>query len=269
MEAFIHFSCHILQSVLLEERALAGNSMILALPRENSLGAFWENKTFCDPVAERLQVDVKLYLPNLWGTKSFASGSHFSAIWEHALDVPLGDCTCPDWWSNVVITIDLDLTFDPWRRALKSFFISHLFWVMPLHLPLSQSFSNSPPGQMLAGYWLYMPREKYTLPNSANTPRAPLIFLKKAWESLKKGSRVVFYTSAASDENKKCSIQCKVDFRYAASQLTLRATHVNKALPCLLTHTTAVAISRYGDVYVFAHPLVDWGPSSLCLKCRR
>lgn len=102
---------------------------------------FWEASGWCKTIPAKL-----------WGAKSSANGNHFNAIWEHALDVPLADCTCPDWWSNAVITIDLDLTFDPWRRALKSFFISHLFWVMPLHLPLSQSFANSPSGQMLAGF---------------------------------------------------------------------------------------------------------------------
>jgi len=74
---------------------------------------------------------------------------------------------------------------------------------MPLHLPLSQSFSNSPPGQIPAGFWLYVPREKCTLPTSANTPRAPLILLKEAWESLVKAGRAVFYTSIASDESEK------------------------------------------------------------------
>lgn len=78
---------------------------------------------------------------------------------------------------------------------------------MPLHLPLSQSFPNSPPGQMLARSWLRMPREKYTLPTSVNTPRDPLIFLKEAWESLAKAGRAVFYTSETSDENTDCSTE--------------------------------------------------------------
>lgn len=99
---------------------------------------------------------------------------------------------------------------------------------MPLHLPLSQSFPNSPPGQMLAGSWLYMPREKYTLPTSVNTPRAPLIFLKEAWESLAKAGRAVFYTSEASDENTDCSTDLTQGMPQG-SQL-LRAVRVSKAL---------------------------------------
>lgn len=82
---------------------------------------------------------------------------------------------------------------------------------MPLHLPLSQSFPNSPPGQMLAGSWLYMPREKYTLPTSVNTPRASLIFLKEAWESLAKAGRAVLYTSEACGENTDCSTELTQD----------------------------------------------------------
>lgn len=194
---------------------------------------FEKEKSSCDPVTEELQAGVKLHLPSLEGDKSFANGNHCNVICEHALDVPPRDYTCPDWWSNVVITIDLDLTFDPLRRALKSFFISHLFWVMPLHLPLSQSFANSPPGQILAGFWLYMPREKYALPTSANTPRASLIFLKEAWESLVKAGRAVLCTSTASDENKKCSTQHSIDWRHASSPLTLRAIPVSKSQSCL------------------------------------
>lgn len=150
----------------LKGTVLGGNSVILALPRENfhvSLEGFEKRNYPMILLTEKLWAGAKLYLPNMGRGKYFANGSHFNAIWEHALDVPLGLCTCPDWWSIAVITIDLDLTFDPWRRALKSFFISHLFWVMPLHLPLSQSFSNSPSGQMPAGFWQYMLRGKYTL----------------------------------------------------------------------------------------------------------
>lgn len=49
------------------------------------------------------------------------------------------------------------------------------------------------------------------LPTSANTPRASLIFLKGAWESLVKVGKAVLCTLAALHENKKCSTQNNAD----------------------------------------------------------
>lgn len=108
---------------------------------------------------------------------------------------------------------------------------------MPLHLPLSQSFPNSPPGQMLAGSGLHMPREKYTLPTSVNTLRAPLIFLKEAWESLAKAGRAVFYTSKASDENTDCSTELTQGMPQG-SQLWGQSEGVKHCLACPLGHSS-------------------------------
>lgn len=132
---------------------------------------------------------------------------------------------------------------------------------MPLHLPLSQSFSNSPPGQMLAGSWLYMPREKYTLPTSVNTPRAPLIFLKEAWESLAKAGRAVFYTSGASDENTDCSTGLTQGMPQG-SQLWGQSKWVKHCLACLLGHTDTATIPGTG----MSLSLAERGPSSLGLE---
>lgn len=107
---------------------------------------------------------------------------------------------------------------------------------MPLHLPLSQSFPNSPPGQMLARSWLHMPREKYTLPTSVNTPRVPLIFLKEAWESLAKAGRAVFYTSETSDENTDCSTEL-TQGTPQGSQLWGQSKWGKHCLACLLGHS--------------------------------